>query len=564
MNRESAQLVARAHALIAENRIAEARDIYVQICAKNTADTGAWMALGTLNGRLGQMEGALFCFRRVVELAPGNAIGHLNMAKTLQARDEDCEAESEYRTALRLDPGLTEAWLNLGLLKGKLGSYSEAASCLFKVIERRPDDPHAHHILGCAFRELGELERAESCFRRAVDLDPKYLEAYVDLGVLLQRLGKLDECTEVYHRILDLKPDHALTYYNLGTVYKAQHRLEQAAENYQRAIQLQPDFADAHFSYAMVLLVRGDFARGWAEYEWRWGCDGWVEKKFNRPKWDGSELNGGTILLHSEQGFGDTIQFIRYASLVKKRGGRVLVLCQPELRRLVATCEGIEEVITLAPGSPLPHFDVHLPLLSLPAIFRTDLQSIPSHIPYLHVPEGYNGTVLDVCFSGCRRGLKVGIVWAGNPSHVADRQRSCTLEDFGRLAEIPGVNLFSLQKGASVADLARVERRGTMIRDLGSSLRDFLDTAAALLRLDLVITIDTSVAHLAGALGRPVWVLLPYIPDWRWLLTRENSPWYPSMRLFRQSASREWDSVFDKLRQLLREELESTARPPLP
>jgi tetratricopeptide (TPR) repeat protein len=343
-----------------------------------------------------------------------------------------------------------------------------------------------------------------------------------------------------------LQPDRSETYQTLGFILAEQGDREAALAAYEQAISLKPDNAEAHKNRSLIWLLQGKLAEGWAEYEWRWKCPELPERPFKQPLWDGSPLEGRTILLHAEQGLGDTIQFIRYAPLVRDRGGKVVVVCQRPLVGLLASCSGIERIT--AQGDPLPAFDVHAPLASLPRIFGTTLAAVPANVPYLsadaRLVERWRQELAP------QRGFKIGIAWQGSPKYRSDAQRSIPLEQFEPLARVPGVQLYSLQKGAGAEQLGRVAARFAVV-DLGGRLDEttgpFLDTAAAIKNLDLVISSDTSIPHLAGALGAPVWLALPCAPDWRWLLDRDDSPWYPSMRLFRQPARGDWQSVFRRM-----------------
>jgi len=297
------------------------------------------------------------------------------------------------------------------------------------------------------------------------------------------------------------------------------------------------------------LLVRGDFLQGWEEYEWRWKTKdaAFPERNFAQPQWDGSPLEGRTLLLHAEQGLGDAIQFIRYLPLVAQNGGNIVLECQPELQRLFQRMA--PDLPVLAMGQALPAFDVHCPLMSLSRVFSTDLGNIPQTVPYLHA-DAAEAALWGERLAGLGSSLKVALVWAGNPTNKNDRKRSLKLASLAPLAEVPGVRFISLQKGDATAE-ARTLPAGVALIDVAEDLKDFADTAALLANLDLVISVDTAVVHLAGAMGRPVWTLLPFAPDWRWLLGRADSPWYPTMRLFRQPAIGDWDAVIAEVREQL-------------
>ena len=326
-------------------------------------------------------------------------------------------------------------------------------------------------------------------------------------------------------------------------------RLKESIEAYYQAIHLQPDHAESHVNLGIIFLLKGNFLQGWKEYEWRWKCnDPQTDRRhFVQPAWNGSSLNGKTIFLYAEQGFGDTIQFIRYVNMLAVYEVDIIVECQPELLKLFENIDAITELIVSRESQP--DFDVHASLLSLPGILGTGIESIPSEVPYL-----FPKSSPFVCLSSNSK-LKVGIVWAGNLKHPNDSNRSIDLHQFSVLFDIGDCEFYSLQIGAERDDIIAYNYSGTII-DLGINFTDFFDTATAILELDLVISVDTAVAHLTGALGKQVWTLLPYMSDWRWMLDREDTPWYPSMRLFRQSETRDWSGVFDQVRLALEQYME--------
>ncbi len=358
-----------------------------------------------------------------------------------------------------------------------------------------------------------------------------------------------EEAITAYHQAIALDSDLAEVHCNLGNALKDQGRLEAATEAYRQAIALAPDLADAHLNLGMALLVQGNFHSGWAEYEWRWRCKDFPSPKrdFKQPQWDGGPLEGRTLLLHAEQGAGDALQFLRYLPLVAQRGGRIIIECHETLAGLLKGQRMDHSVVAMSELGPT--FDLHCPLLTLPHVFATDLASIPQDVPYLQADAAaakvWNGRLAEHPDS-----VQVGLVWAGNPKHKNDRNRSVKLASLAPLADIPGVSFISLQKGAAATE-AMSPPPGMKLSDWTGELEDFAHTAALIAALDLVITVDTSVAHLAGALGKPVWVFLPFAPDWRWLLGRSDSPWYPTMRLFRQPRPARWDPVITEVRYAL-------------
>ncbi len=502
----------------------------------------------------GKLHEAVACYRRVLELQPDFAEVHSNLGNALKDQGKLDEAAACYRRALELKPDYAAVHYNLGLALKDQGKLDEAAACYRRAVELKPDYAEAHNNLGNALKDQGKLDEAVACCRRALELKPDFAEAHSNLGNAFEEQGNLDEAVACYRRALELKPDYAAVHNNLGNAFMGQGKLDEAIACCHRALELEPDFADAHATLSLLSLLTGDFQRGWAEYQWRRKTKRYLRRDFSQPLWDGQPLQGRTILLHAEQGFGDTIQFIRYASLVKQAGASVLVECQKPLVRLLAGCRGVDALI--GQGDDLPPFDVQAPLLSLPGIFHTSLGTIPADVPYLFAESGLVKHWQQEL--GGVAGFKVGIAWQGNPTFPDDRGRSIPAGCFVPLASLPGTRFFSLQKGAGVEQLQDVAGQFP-ITELGSRLQDFTDTAAVMMNLDLVVTSDTAIAHLAGALGVPVWVALRFIPDWRWLLDRNDSPWYPTMRLFRQDSRGDWQGVFRRIEAAIGQQMASQA-----
>jgi tetratricopeptide (TPR) repeat protein len=510
--------------------------------------------LGRALMRRGDSEGAAASYRRALSVKPDFDLAHHRLGEALQEQGRWSEAAESYRDALRFRPDLVEAHVNLGNALRELGDREGAAASYRCAVHLKPDYALAHNNLGNILRELGRPEEAEESCRLAVRLSPDFAEAHDNLGNALRDQGRLEEAIASYRRALCLKPDSALSCNNLGNALREMGRLDEAAASFEGAIRLRPDYAEAHATLAMLRLLAGDFERGWPGYEWRfrtWGPryrDGaFPSNPSRRLLWDGSPLEGRTILLHAEQGLGDTIQFVRFATMVHERGGVVILECQPGLRTLLAGCPGVDRVV--APGEPRPEFAVHAPLLSLPGILGTTMDTIPAPVPYLRAEDSRVARWRREL--GGLPGFRVGIVWGGNPEHRNDRRRSIPPDRFVPLAETVGVRLVGLQKGPGAERWDETGRRPPIL-DLGGRLEDFADTAAVLANLDLLISCDTAVVHLAGALGVPAWVALPSDPDWRWLLGRDDSPWYPSLRLFRQDRPGDWAGVFERIAVALR------------
>jgi hypothetical protein len=425
------------------------------------------------------------------------------------------------------------------------GRVAEAVAAYRRAVELKPDFADAHNNLGTALQDLGRIAEAGACYRRALEFQPNFAEAHSNLGNVYKAQGSLAEAIACYRRALHLAPELADAHNNLGAALEQQGNLSEALVAYEQAVRLRPDFAEAHWNRAQLWLLAGDFGRGWPEYEWRWRIRGLTPPSLSQPIWDGRPLRGKTILLHAEQGLGDTFQFIRYARAAKHGGGRVIVLCQKPLRAILGGCREVDQLVDEATSSV--SFDVWCSLMSLPRVLGTTLETIPAAIPYLAAAPD-----LLAQWDGRLRGhdgFRIGIGWQGHRRYHRDRDRSIPLHCFASLASIPRVRLVSLQKNAGREQMAEV---AFPVADLGDEVDGasgpFMDTAAIMLQMDLVITSDTALAHLAGALGVPVWVALPVVPDWRWMLHRADSPWYPTMRLFRQETRGDWRDVFDNIR----------------
>lgn len=399
-----------------------------------------------------------------------------------------------------------------------------------------------------ALKGLGRPKAALIRFRRALAVNPGAAEVHFNLGNTLRETGALEDAVDSLSRAVALDGTHIRARANLGVALRDLGRIEEAVENFDGAIAASNadalEHADAQWNRALALLLAGDFARGWPAYEWRWQATSMRPRTFAQSFWDGAVPDWRTVLLHAEQGLGDCLQFIRYAPLVAAKCAKAMVECPPPLAGLLQSCAGISEIVPR--GAPLPQFDLHAPLMSLPGLLATSAENTPADIPYLQAPESADaGLVAALEIAAGRR--KIGFVRAGNPAHENDRNRSCDAAHFASLAAADNVALFSLQKDAAPRALGQLP----LAADLAPLLGDFSDTAFAVSRLDLIITVDTALAHLAGALGRPVWLLLPHAPEWRWQLGRDDSPWYPNMRLFRQSRPGDWHGVFERLSQAL-------------
>ncbi|MFY9825468.1 MAG: tetratricopeptide repeat-containing glycosyltransferase family protein [Thermoanaerobaculia bacterium] len=445
------------------------------------------------------------------------AVRLLNLAVAQKAAGNLEGALAGLLRARELAPGLPEAAYNLGNLLMERGEPAAAMDAYRRALDVRPDWPQAWNALGTALRHAGDLEASAATHRRAVALAPGWCEAHHNLAVTLQRLGREAE----------------------------------AEEGFRRAIELAPEATESHVSLGLLLLKRGCFRAGWREFDWRFADGGAPVQLRGRPQpvWRGEPLAGRTLLLWAEQGSGSQIQFLRFVPRLTALGGRVVVEAAANLRRLFASCPGIEKVISL--NEPCDEADLQIPLLSVPGVLGTTLETLPAEVPYLSSLSEPQPD-LDVVFAPYVKDFKIGIAWSGNPHHSLNRDRSCSPVDFATLTDIPGVRLFSLQYGDEGAAPGELSQLGVV--SLAGLLGDFASTAAVMERLDLILTVDTYTAHLAGAVlgaGRPVWTLLHTPCDWRWMAGRDDSPWYPGMRLFRQESPGDWPGVFRRVRAAL-------------
>jgi tetratricopeptide (TPR) repeat protein len=502
-----------------------------------------WYELGLALMQRRDRPGACKAFLSALALEPAHSDTHYHLGHALSALGQAKAAQQAYAQALRHNPAHLEAALALAALWCSRGHYEGADLTCRLALMLAPERADLHFLQAHALHMLRRYEQALQAYERALALKPDYAEVYLSRGVALKELKRVEEALASYDRAIAIKPDYADAYYNRGNALKELKRVEEALASYDRAIALKPDCAEAYWNKSLALLVAGEFVQGWDLYEWRWKRETFTSPKrnFSQPLWPGTEdIVGKTLLLHAEQGLGDTIQFCRYAKLVKALGARVILEVPKALLGLLSGLEGVDELIEK--GKALPAFDCHCPLLSLPLAFKTDLTNIPSPKPYLAASS--QKTAEWAQRLGAKSKPRVGLVWSGSTAYKNDPNRSLTLQQL--LPHLPGCcEYVSLQKEVREVDAQVLE--GSGIGHYEQHIKDFVDTAALCQLMDLVISVDTSVAHLAGALGKTTWVLLPYAPDWRWLLDRDDSPWYESVKLYRQDASREWLSVLETL-----------------
>ncbi|MEQ1824561.1 MAG: tetratricopeptide repeat protein [Pirellula sp.] len=488
-------------------------------------------SLGEAYRELGQLQFAIKSYRKAISLQPTNLQAHIGLGVALVSQNKVSEAVPCFRKAVEIAPNSVEALCNLALALKEQGSFEEVASVYESVLRIAPTHVEALSNYGIALRKLKRTDESVACLRRALDLRPDSVEVITNLGNSLRDNGNYQESLEYYERAIEIAPDFADAHCNLGIGWACLGEMERATESFERALAVKPEYPEAHYGMSFIHLLSGDWATGLPLYEMRWKTGSVPPRSFQQPMWDGTSLQGKTILLWSEQGLGDTIQFVRFASVVKQFGGQVIVLCQRQLEKCLEGCVGVDQWITDA--NNLPEFDVQCSLLSLPFVLKTRVETIPSSGPYLFA----NASLLQKWSKRMSNltGFRVGLCWQGNRMFRDDRGRSFPLKSFEPLTSVAGVQLVSLQKGFGTEQLRdcpfSIVHYGSEVDELSGP---FVDTAAIMKNLDLVVTVDSANAHLAGALGVPVWNLLTKVPHWPYLLDRTDTAWYPSMRLFRR------------------------------
>ncbi len=507
------QVLQQAEQLRQQGQLAKAKDLCQQVVAAQPRNADALHLLGIVLHQSGQPAEAIQMLQRAVAANPAVPLYHSNLGEMLRLAGRFDEAVAAGRRAVELHPGYAHGLNNLGIAHYDRREYEAAADCYRRALARDPGFAEAHNNLGNAYRALHKLEESIACFDRALKLKPGYVDAIANQASALHLIGRYDD----------------------------------AIAAYQRAIAMQPMHANAHSGVGLLYLMNGNFADGWYEYEWRSRSSEGATPVLPGAVWGGESLAGRRILVYSEQGFGDALQFSRYLPLLQERGATVILRIPAPLKSLMAESMPWLQVSS-DNKAPLPAYDCHCALLSLPHRLETRLDTIPANVPYLRAPEAAVSRWASR-IEAAPGELKVGIVWAGSKLHVNDMNRSIPLSSWAPILGVEGVRFFGLQVGDEVRQLAAAGVRN--VDDVSPFLTEYAETAAAIEHLDLVISVDTSVVHLAGALAKPTWLLLPWVPDWRWLRDREDSPWYPTMRLFRQPLRFAWAPVMTRVAQEL-------------
>jgi tetratricopeptide (TPR) repeat protein len=538
------QTIQEALALHQQGRLEEAERLYTRALKAQRDNFDALHLLGVLNHQRGKPGEAYRLINAALKVQPRSADALSNLAMVLHALKRDSEALATLDKALALVPGHLDALNNRGNILLAMKQPAAAVAAFDLVLGKEPRHLQARVNRGNARTELGQPEDAMADYDAALAIAPGHPLALYNRGNALRALGRESEALADYDRALAAAPSHINALLNRGLTLASLNRHQEALANYGRVLALAADHAEAHFNSGLSLLTLGDYPRGFAEYEWRWKRAGAAPRKdLRRPLWTGeAALAGKTILLPAEQGLGDTVMFSRYASLLAHSGAKVVLEVQPELKSLLGGLEGAHAV--MARGEPLPPYDLHCPLASLPFACKTALSDVPAPIPYLQASAAH--------LEKWRHRLesldapRIAIAWSGRAAHLNDRNRSLPFAELEPLLAADA-RFVSVQRDLRPVDAERL-RREPLITQVGDDLTDFAETAAVLALCDLVISVDTSVVHVAGALGRPTFVLLPFQPDWRWTLDREASPWYPAQRLFRQPAIGDWASVIARVR----------------
>lgn len=548
--RSAAALSNQAVVLAALDQRDEALASYDQAIALKPDYAEALSGRGNLLVKLGRTADALANYEQALAADPRCFDALVNSATILRLMDRDIEAANVYARALAIDSNRVEIWIALGNTFDKLQRYDDALKCFDRALALKPGTAELICNHGNALWHLRRTEEALTSYDAALALKPDAAEIHNNRGNALLDLNRPGDALASFERALALKPGYTEALVNRANALRDLNRSQDVIASCDAALAINPDLAEAHWNKGLEQLLLGDFAHGWNEYEWRWKRAGNMPRDFGVPQWRGEDvgsenLDGKTILLHAEQGFGDTIQFIRYVPMLAARGAAIVLEVPDSLMPLIGAIDGVAAMI--GRGQPHPSIDLHCPLMSLPLAFGTTLATIPAAVPYLRAPAAR----IDLWRARLPKSgkLRVGLVWSGKPTHRNDHNRSIAFERLAPLLTQTGVEFVSLQRDLRETDMAAVEASALQRSDLDTA--DFADTAAIIGTLDLVIAVDTAVAHLTGAMAKPLWLLLPFCPDWRWMLERDDSPWYPTARLFRQPRIADWDSVIAALTEAL-------------
>jgi tetratricopeptide (TPR) repeat protein len=526
----------------AAGRLPEAAECYRQALVQRPDDREAMRQLAVVEYRMGNIAQAARWFGKLAQAGGNSADDFCNWGMLLNKLGRREESIAALRQALVIRPEFPEALYNLGVSLRESNRLGEAIEVYRRSVALQPGNAEAHNNLGNALCQVRQFDESIQAFGRSIALRPQNSETHYNLAICYHLAGKISEARASFNRAIELNPDSIDPYNNLGAMLLSLGEVDESERVFRRGLARDPQAAMLHWDLSQVLLLRGEYSAGWKEYEWRRRVPEFLPftAEFDQPMWDGSDLRDKTILLYGEQGFGDTIHFARYVPLAAKRARKIVVACQPMVLRVISSLENVEQFVS--PLDRLPDFQVHCPLPSLPSVLgATGPEHVPWNGAYLKSSEENRAKFVDCLREGDGK-LKVGLVWCGRALPAG---RSIPLKMLGRLAS-PRVQFYSLQVGEG-SEEAGTPPPGMKLIDVTARFGDFADTAGLIDQLDLVIGIDTAVVQLAGALGKPVWTLLKRWPDWRWLLDGQDSPWYPTMRLFRQTSNGQWGDVVEKV-----------------
>lgn len=533
----------QANEKIKAGQYAQAALLYEKVLELDPNDLNSLINLGTFQVQTGSIHQGLQLIEQALISAPDNISALNTRANAFKALKRYQEALETYNQVIQMQPGFADAWANRGNLLREMNQYPEALESYNQALGLKPEEVNFLNQRALLLRELQRCEEAIADLKKALQIKPEYAAAYFNLANLHVNQNQVELALQCFNQALAINPQYADAYNNRSNLFKSLNRLDAALEDCERAIQIKPDYVEAHWNQALLYLLKGDYIKGWEAYEWRWKrSDRQFHERYQPlPRWTGQQdISGKNIVLHAEQGFGDTIQFCRYVPVIAAQGANVYLDVPPPLRRLLSSLDSKVQILGLK--TQKIKIDLHTPMMSLPWIFKHDLHDIPSPGAYLAAEQADIKRWSEKL--NVKRRKRVGLAWAGNPDHTNDHRRSVALSALKPLFEMD-FEFHSIQKDIPEKDRAVL---GDLKRKFHHhDLDDFADTAALIHHLDLVITIDSAVAHLSAALGCPTWIMLPYAPDFRWMLNRSDSLWYPSVRLFRQSSINDWDSLIEQI-----------------
>ena len=525
-------------------KLIEAEKLFSKILELEPEHIEALINLGNLKFKQEKYDEAISFYKNALKLSPSNADYIYNLGNVYLKKEEYSQALEYFEYTLKLEPNHIGALNNLGIIYTKKNEHKKAEAIYERVLKLSPNNSETMFNLALCFEQNSKFSEAANLYTLLIENDPKHNAAVLNFAGINDKLGNKSLSSELYSKIAPSDSNKFAIITNLGISKMQQCKVDDAIELWQKALEIYPDSPDANYNLGHANLLKGNFKEGWRGYEWRKKRKGFIERKLFGPELNNQDINSKTVFVYDEQGLGDSIQFVRYLKLLKQKNCKIIFECDPRLAYLFSNYEYIDVLMPRQNfDEPNVEYDYQISLLSLPQYFNTDIYSIPFGLSYLKANKELAFKLSSVINN--ENILNVGIVWAGNSNHTNDKNRSCSLENFEKILELERVRYFSLQKGEA---LNQLRQQKLPVIDLDSKgLETFAHTAAIIENLDLIISVDTSVAHLAGAMGKHVWLLLPFLPDWRWMLNRNDTPWYPTMKLFRQKTAGDWKGVFNEV-----------------